>query len=364
MTACLEEGHGLADTSSSGSTDTAPAHLLCKNAARFACMLRREGAHFAIRGHSDQPDPNSMRSPNRRPCIKVAQEQPANRIRWWRATSGMKGRGWQQRQPCRWAKTRPRRPPSWCATSLYLIDVEDDVDLLDSPAGLTRWLREHELLRRGTADNAALDLALRLHGGRSALSDHHDGVERSHAKLERIMSELDATAVFRPAIRCWFPRATGVRAALGQVVVAMARTEADGTWRRLKLCREYREWAFLDTSKNRSRTWYPLGIYVRQPLDPRLPVPAAAGRRGCVIRGGCECPRGARGRCGCHRRAAAAHAWPVTCADILPSDARSSAGCCCSTVAGLNRTTAQPATSRPRCARGDGGRCRRYWASG
>ena len=54
------------------------------------------------------------------------------------------------------------------------------------------------------------------------------------------------------------PASDGVRAALKQVVVAMARTGADGTWQRLKLCREDTcQWAFLDTSKNRSRTWCP-----------------------------------------------------------------------------------------------------------
>jgi predicted RNA-binding Zn ribbon-like protein len=142
------------------------------------------------------------------------------------------------------------------------IDVEDDVDLLDSPAGLTRWLREHELLRRGTADNAALDLALRLRTEiRSALSDHHDGVERSHAKLERIASELPMRLTFPAGDPVLVPASDGVRAALGQVVVAMARTEADGTWQRLKLCREDTcQWAFLDTSKNRSRTWCSMGI--------------------------------------------------------------------------------------------------------
>ena len=46
-----------------------------------------------------------------------------------------------------------------------------------------------------------------------------------------------------------------------QVVVAMAHADADGTWQRLKLCREDScQWAFLDTSKNRSRTWCSMGI--------------------------------------------------------------------------------------------------------
>lgn len=156
----------------------------------------------------------------------------------------------------------PTAPAELVRDFANTIDVEDDVDLLESPAGLTHWLREHELLRRGTADSAALDLAVRLRTEiRSALSDHHDGVERRHAKLERIASELPMRLTFPAGDPVLVPASDGVRAALGHVVVAMARTEADGTWQRLKLCREDTcQWAFLDTSKNRSRTWCSMGI--------------------------------------------------------------------------------------------------------
>lgn len=142
------------------------------------------------------------------------------------------------------------------------IDVEDNVDLLESPAGLNQWLREHGLLRRGTVDAAALDLARRLRTEiRSALSDHHDGIEQPHPRLERIVSELPMRLIFPAGDPVLAPANDGVRAALGQVVVAMAHADADGTWQRLKLCREDScQWAFLDTSKNRSRTWCSMGI--------------------------------------------------------------------------------------------------------
>ena len=42
------------------------------------------------------------------------------------------------------------------------IDIEDDTDSLRAPSGLTQWLRDHELLDRGSADRSALDLARRL----------------------------------------------------------------------------------------------------------------------------------------------------------------------------------------------------------
>jgi predicted RNA-binding Zn ribbon-like protein len=142
------------------------------------------------------------------------------------------------------------------------VDIEDDVDVLQSPGDLTQWLREHDLLRRGSADARSLELARRLRDEiRDALADHHDGVERSHPKLERIASELPMRLTFPSGGPVLAPASDGVSAALGYVVVAISRAEADGTWQRLKLCREDTcQWAFLDTSRNRSRTWCSMGI--------------------------------------------------------------------------------------------------------
>jgi predicted RNA-binding Zn ribbon-like protein len=142
------------------------------------------------------------------------------------------------------------------------IDIEDDTDQLHYPAGLTKWLRDHELLDRGSADRSALDVARRLRDEiRSALSDHHDGVARSYPGLERIVSELPLRLTFPAGDPVLVPATEGVRGALGRIVVAMARAEADGSWQRLKLCHEDTcQWAFLDTSKNRSRTWCSMGI--------------------------------------------------------------------------------------------------------
>jgi len=96
---------------------------------------------------------------------------------------------------------------------------------------------------------------------RRALKDHHDGVHRPHPKLERIAGELPMRLTFPAGHPVLVPATGGVREALGQLIVAMSRAEADGTWQRLKLCREDTcQWAFVDTSKNRSRTWCSMGI--------------------------------------------------------------------------------------------------------
>jgi predicted RNA-binding Zn ribbon-like protein len=140
------------------------------------------------------------------------------------------------------------------------VDLEDDTDALASASDLTQWLRERELLRRASADDASLDLARRLRTEiRAALSDHHNEVERPYPRLDRIARELPMRLVFPSGNPVLVPAHDGVRAALGHILVAVSQAEADGTWHRLKLCRESTcQWAFLDTSKNRSRTCFPM----------------------------------------------------------------------------------------------------------
>ncbi|MBC6461609.1 CGNR zinc finger domain-containing protein, partial [Actinomadura sp. HBU206391] len=57
----------------------------------------------------------------------------------------------------------------------------------------------------------------------------------------------------RPAL---VPATGGVSAGLGRIAAAIMECAADGSWERLKACQEDTcRWAFMDTSKNRSRAW-------------------------------------------------------------------------------------------------------------
>jgi predicted RNA-binding Zn ribbon-like protein len=57
------------------------------------------------------------------------------------------------------------------------------------------------------------------------------------------------------------PDATGVDAALARLLAIVATARADGTWPRLKACREDTcQWAFYDQSKNRSGRWCTMDV--------------------------------------------------------------------------------------------------------
>ena len=48
---------------------------------------------------------------------------------------------------------------------------------------------------------------------------------------------------------------------LGRLAAIVARSQADGTWPRMKACPNDRcHWAFYDRSRNRSRTWCTMSV--------------------------------------------------------------------------------------------------------
>lgn len=144
------------------------------------------------------------------------------------------------------------------------LDIDDGVDLLTGTAELTHWLAEQGVAGDGATDlratavdvRRAIELreALRAH-----LLAHHgqplppgaaatlDAAAR-RARLTLRFTGDDATTLE--------PEAVGVDGALGRLLAIVARAIADGTWARLKLCpADTCQWAFYDTSRNRSAVW-------------------------------------------------------------------------------------------------------------
>ncbi|WP_067178624.1 CGNR zinc finger domain-containing protein [Microtetraspora niveoalba] len=147
-------------------------------------------------------------------------------------------------------------------------DVESDVDDLVSPAELTVWLRERNLIR--DADRAADDdlaLAVRLREGlRDALRHNHDatpyeigeGLEAALAALPLRVTLSGGAPALEPALSGSHTASiTGDAAGgLARIAAAIPAAHAEGMWPRLKVCAESTcQWAFIDSSKNRSRSW-------------------------------------------------------------------------------------------------------------
>jgi predicted RNA-binding Zn ribbon-like protein len=144
-------------------------------------------------------------------------------------------------------------------------DVGQGTDELDTPDRLAAWLAAHHLVPAGTPVGGAVGGAAELttaitlrEGLRAAMLGHHGPDPRAlPAELDDILAGLPVRvslgAADRPVL---LPAAGGVAGGLSGLAAAIVATAADGTWPRLKVCQEDGcRWAFLDTSKNRSRNW-------------------------------------------------------------------------------------------------------------
>jgi predicted RNA-binding Zn ribbon-like protein len=145
------------------------------------------------------------------------------------------------------------------------IDIESGADEVATPSGLQRWLADRELLD-GRATVTAADLTavveLRESLRRLLLANNGDEVAGAdEAEARRVLDEVAAAGGVRvrfgPAATVRYEvTAGGVAGAMARVVVQAAVAMADGTWSRLKACRDDTcQWAFFDQSKNHSGAW-------------------------------------------------------------------------------------------------------------
>jgi predicted RNA-binding Zn ribbon-like protein len=129
-------------------------------------------------------------------------------------------------------------------------DMQCDIEEFGAPSDLSGWLAERGLVASGASANESdLGLAVALREGlRTAM------IDRPRPELEGLLAALPVrVSLDGPRL---VPLHRGVRGGLARVAAAVMASAADGTWERLKACRATGcRWAFLDTSKNRSRAW-------------------------------------------------------------------------------------------------------------
>ena len=149
-------------------------------------------------------------------------------------------------------------------------------DRLSDPSALAAWLEQEGLAPAATrATRADLARAVALREALRAILLAHNagpgpgpgpgpGRAAADAALADARRALDEAAA-RARLRVRFgddgsallaPEAGGVSGALGRLVATVHDSIAQGTWSRLKVCRDHEcEWAFYDHTKNRSGAW-------------------------------------------------------------------------------------------------------------
>ena len=152
-------------------------------------------------------------------------------------------------------------PPPLRLVQLFVntVDLEHGREWLSDPGALAAWAREQRLAPTATRfSRKDLARALELREAFRLLLRANRDVKQEEAALE-ILAEAARrarlTVTFErgspPALE---PQASGIDSLCGQLVSVAVGAMLDGSWGRLKACRNCR-WAFFDESKNRSARW-------------------------------------------------------------------------------------------------------------
>lgn len=146
-------------------------------------------------------------------------------------------------------------------------DIDAGTDELVTQGDLARWLIDHELIPNAEADVTAQDLTDVLdvrEAIRALLLANNDGESApmaSTAVLSRTARKARFSLVFDPSGSSLRPEAPGAIGAVGTLLSIIADAMADGTWSRLKACRnDTCEWAFYDHARNHSRRWCDMAV--------------------------------------------------------------------------------------------------------
>ncbi len=145
------------------------------------------------------------------------------------------------------------------------LDIEAGEDELATPDAATSWLRERRLLQPGerVGDDGLRALvevreALRelasVNGG-APLPAATVATLRRHSEASPVQIRIDGdSSALVPARR-------GIRGAIARLLGLVHDAQHDGSWSRLKVCRDDScRWAFYDSSRNRSSTWCSMAV--------------------------------------------------------------------------------------------------------
>ncbi|HET6213299.1 MAG TPA: CGNR zinc finger domain-containing protein [Micromonosporaceae bacterium] len=148
----------------------------------------------------------------------------------------------------------------WFVESLLnSIDVESGEDDFDSVPRFQRWLANHDrgtAVERASADDLELARAIRTELRNLAAAHAEQAASTDTGRLDALAARVPLRAMFGGETIGLAPAVDGVPGVLGEVLAAVVIAGQDGSWRRLKLCREGTcQVVFYDRSKNASRCW-------------------------------------------------------------------------------------------------------------
>jgi predicted RNA-binding Zn ribbon-like protein len=142
------------------------------------------------------------------------------------------------------------------------LDVDEATDALATPEAARGWLRDSSAVagdprldaashRRLVELREALRALLRANNGGEAAAEELKPLRRTASEAGRLQANVGTGGSVRIE-----PAGEGAAAFESTLLLAIARLQELGAWERLKICpADDCQWAFVDTSRNRSRHW-------------------------------------------------------------------------------------------------------------
>ena len=145
-------------------------------------------------------------------------------------------------------------------------DIDAHHDLLTSPELLRTWFAEHHLLNTdASVTHTDLQRILNLREAFRVLLLANNGIEMNADApkiLNHLAGSINLVIQFDQHGQVYLkPDSSSIDGAIGQILNLVLIATLDGSWARLKACRnDTCHWAFYDTSKNRSATWCTMAV--------------------------------------------------------------------------------------------------------
>jgi predicted RNA-binding Zn ribbon-like protein len=145
------------------------------------------------------------------------------------------------------------------------LDVEEGADAIAEPQQLEAWIEEATGEPAGEVGAEELDRILALRESLRAMLRVNNGATGVEVALQP-MREAAERSRYRTALSedgqvSMLPARSGLSGFEARLLLAIERLQSGGAWSRLKACTEDEcQWAFYDTTKNRSRTWCSMDV--------------------------------------------------------------------------------------------------------
>lgn len=145
-------------------------------------------------------------------------------------------------------------------------DAEEGIDEIATPEALRAWLSKHDLEPRGprpTEEDVRRAAVMRESLRALLFANTGEPLDARAVKtLNGMAQHLGLLVCFDGGGGSTLePAGRGFDGALGGLLAVVFRAMSNGTWQRLKACRDDTcQWAFYDRSKNRSATWCSMAV--------------------------------------------------------------------------------------------------------